>query len=187
MIFNINEKYKELLRRLESVDEISTNEFGEPIDEDGNIIDDVEKYMESMRDSILSDIYTYEDDFVNKAESLGNYIKSTNYEIDALKKEIERLQKQKKERENRVERLKTFLKTSMEDMFMDKVQTTSCKILTRRSERVVFTDDFVKTAPEKYLRYKAPEIDKVKIKADLKKGIEIPGAYTEENISLIIK
>ena len=86
MIFNINEKYKELLRKLESVDEINTNEFGEPVDEDGNIIDDVEKYMESMRDSILSDIYTYEDDCINKAESLGNYIKSTNYEIDALKK-----------------------------------------------------------------------------------------------------
>ena len=44
----------------------------------------------------------------------------------------------------------------------------------------------VKELPEEYLKYKDPEPDKVKLKADLKAGVEIDGVclITKENIQI---
>ena len=65
-----------------------------------------------------------------------------------------------------------------------KWQNSEVAISWRKSESVEVSN--VKELPEEYLKYKDPEPDKVKLKADLKAGAEIDGArlVTKENIQI---
>lgn len=66
-----------------------------------------------------------------------------------------------------------------------KFQTSKVQISFRHSSSVVVPD--VNLIPEEFKKYGAPTANKVAIKDALKLGVEVNGAYLEENTSVIIK
>lgn len=116
-----------------------------------------------------------------KIENIALYIKNLKSDTEELKKEEENLMQRRRVKEKKVEALKDYLSQFMQG---EKFETPKVKIGWRKSEKVEITDDF--ELPESYYRVKR-EIDKTRVKEDLKQGIEIAGAKIIENCSIQIK
>lgn len=160
-------------------------------DETGEVIQSEEEF-DKLYDSIQIDINT-------KLDNTNCLCKLLDGEIDVINKEIERLQKEKKSREN----TRTFLKNRVdffirkqcinEDGFLDgeklnkfKLDLPHSKISYRKSENVnvLNTNDI----PEEYLKIKTETtIDKQKIKEVIKSGKEVSGCELVTNYNMQVK
>ena len=160
-------------------------------DETGEVIQSEEEF-DKVYDSIQIDINT-------KLDNTNCLCKLLDGEIDVINKEIERLQKEKKSREN----TRTFLKNRVdffirkqcinEDGFLDgeklnkfKLDLPHSKISYRKSENVnvLNTNDI----PEEYLKIKTETtIDKQKIKEVIKSGKEVSGCELVTNYNMQVK
>lgn len=121
-----------------------------------------------------------------KAKSVNYYhvikeLESTTNMIDA---EIKRLQELKKSRVNTIEKLENALIYSMNLHGIEKIETETLKISTRKSKSVEVVD--IDKLPFNCLK-----IEKKAIKSEIKKmldeGMEIQGAKIVENTSIQFK
>ena len=90
--------------------------------------------------------------------------------------------------EKKAERLKDYLTYVLGG---EKFQTVKCAVSFRKSQTVEIDEGFTawaeKTGNDNLLRYKAPEANKVAIKALLTQGADIPCARLTQNTSITIK
>ena len=109
-------------------------------------------------------------------------------DVDAVKNEIDRLTKIKRAKENHIKRLREYTKSCMEQMNMKKIETPVGNITVRKGTSTLRINDETKL-PDKYLEIvQTYKVNKDLLKADLKAGIEIDGAYmTEPGTALMIK
>ena len=127
-----------------------------------------------------------EGDLEEKAINYGKVIRNLEAEGEAIKAEIERLQKQKKVRENSVERMKAALKTAMEIANKPKIDTALFKFCIRKNPASVVIDQGA-VVPEQFLVPQDPKVDKTALKEALKAGEEFEGIHLEQGTSLSIK
>lgn len=106
----------------------------------------------------------------------------SDYE-ERLSKEIARLQRRKKSASRIKDILKTTLSTAMVEFGLTRLKNDTHTISLHRSKAVVIEDE--SKLPACYTKVKL-EIDKAKLKEDLKNG-EVAGAYLQENISVSIR
>lgn len=148
-------------------------------------IENEECTAESMEEALK----TIEDDFENKADSIACMIKGLKANIAGIKAEEESLKKRRESAMNRAEWLSSYLSTEMQAAGFKKLETPRNKLSFRPSVSV-FIDD------ELELKAMHPELTNVKtvitpdknaIKAELKKGVQINGAYLVEKQNLQIK
>lgn len=126
-----------------------------------------------------------------KLENVALWIKDLIAEAEAVKKEADKLTARKKSLDNKITALKAWLLTVLDG---GKLKTPRCYVYPTHSQRVTFEDegkviDFLRTLeePERFLRFKDPELRKDEIKKALKEDYHIPGAVLEDTESVVIK
>ena len=126
-----------------------------------------------------------------KLEGVALWIKDLKAEATAVKEEADKLTARKKSLENKMEGLKAWLLMALDG---EKLKTPRCNVYQTHNQRVAVADEpaliqFLQTLnePEKFLRFKDPELKRDEIKKALKDGTIIPGAELEETESVVIK
>ena len=126
-----------------------------------------------------------------KLEGVALWIKDMKAEAAAVKEEADKLNARKKALENKMEGLKAWLLMALDG---EKLKTPRCNVYQTHNQRVAVADEaklisFLQTLeePDKFLRFKDPELKKDEIKKALKDGTIIPGAELEETESVVIK
>jgi hypothetical protein len=120
-----------------------------------------------------------------KAENLGYLIRNLESDEQALKFEIDRLILAKSRANNKVKWLKSYLVDNMKLMEKSEINTPLFKFRVQKNAPSLKVDDYM--LPKEYLKVKyISEVDKEKIREDLKAGKEIPGAkfYQGEHLRM---
>ena len=126
-----------------------------------------------------------------KLEGVALWIKDLKAEAEAVKAEADKLTARKKAVENKIEGLKQWLLYALGG---EKLKTARCNVYQTHSQRLAVVDEeklvqYLKLDddPDRYLRFREPELKKDEIKKALKDGTIIPGAELEETESVVIK
>lgn len=119
-----------------------------------------------------------------KATSVAYVIKTVEYNVDILEKEIARLLALKEKAAKAKEFLMQRLSEAMQLYGIERLDGGNIKLFFRKSTAVMITD-YTKI-PEQFLEWKDPVISKTKIKEALKVGEEVPGAHlvTRQNLQI---
>lgn len=124
----------------------------------------------------------------NKSTNVICYIRNIELSLEAIKTEIERLTLMKKSIENKSNKFKEYVKTNMDILELQKIETPLGIIsIAKNPASVEIYDESL--IEEKYKVSKVlTTIDKTIIKDDLKKGKNVQGArLVEDKTSLRIK
>ena len=120
-----------------------------------------------------------EGEIEDKADRYAAIITKLKGEADLIKKQEEAFKAKREAKENAVKRLKEGLYQSMKLTGKTKFKTAFYSFYTQATESVKLDTEKV---PERFLRYKEPEIDKTAIKTALKNGEDLSGiAHMEVN------
>ena len=126
-----------------------------------------------------------------KLEGVALWVKDLKAEADAVKAEADKLTARKKALDNKIDGLKNWLLYALGG---EKLKTPRCNVYQTHSQRVSVADEpklieFLQTLeePERFLRFREPELRKDEIKKALKDDYEIPGASLEETESVVIR
>lgn len=124
----------------------------------------------------------------NKGKGIIQVVRSLESDVDAIKAEIDRLNKIKRVKENNLKRLRDYTKVCMEQMEVKKIETPVGNLTLRKGVSILKIDDESKL-PSKYIEVvQNYKVNKDLVKSDLKSGIEIEGVYmSEPGMSLMIK
>lgn len=112
-------------------------------------------------------------------------------DIEALKAEKKRLDEKQKALENRVKAMEEAMKMAILAVKPDepKIKTPLFSLTVQNNpESVVMDEQYIENIPEEYLKFKEPEIDRTKIKEDIKAGKDLEGiAHLEQSKGLRIR
>ena len=126
-----------------------------------------------------------------KLEGVALWVKDLAAEANAVKEEADKLTARKRALDNKITSLKMWLLMALDG---GKLKTPRCNVYQTHSQRVAVADEpklisFLQTLeePDRFLRFKDPELRRDEIKKALKDGTIIPGAELEETESVVIK
>lgn len=150
-----------------------------------NLMDEGEIDDETLIDAMQNS----QEELSYKLEGYCKFIKNIEAEVKAFKEEEQRLAARRKTRENTIDRAKKAMQMAMEAAGEKKIP---CGVFTvslqKNPERVILDQLEITNVPAEYLKYKEPEIDKAKIKEDLKAGKNLEGlAHLEQDEGLRIR
>lgn len=144
---------------------------------------------DTIEDDVLEDAFdNLQEDLKCKLENCCKYIKNEEATIEGLKEEEKRLKARRTAAENRVARLQVLMKNVMNIAGERKLKcgTFAVSVRTNLGSVVLDTEDFSKI-PSDYLRYKDPEVNKQKVKEDIKNGKVLDFAHLEPSESIQIR
>ena len=155
------------------------------------MIDTLDIFLESDGNDLDKENYSeimlfLRDELKNKSSSLLQYIQNLQVLNKSAKEEADRLQKLIKTRNNKIERLKSYLVTTLQVLETKKIETDLGSYGLRRSSAVdvydmaVLPAEFVRVTEER-------KADKEKIKEYIKANGELKGARIVDNYSLQIR
>ena len=126
-----------------------------------------------------------------KLEGVALWVKDLKAEAEAVKAEADKLNARKKALDNKIESIKTWLAAALNG---EKLKTPRCNVYQTHNTKLNVQDEaglvkFLQTLedPDRFLRFKDPELKKDEIKTALKDGFVIPGAALEVSESVVIK
>ena len=126
-----------------------------------------------------------------KLEGVSLWVKDLTAEANAVKEDADKLTARKRALDNKIQALKSWLLIALNG---EKLKTPRCNVYQTHSTRVSVEDEaelikFLETLdePEKFLRFREPELRKDEIKKALKDDVIIPGASLETTESVVIK
>ena len=124
-----------------------------------------------------------------KAENYAKVMKNLEADVAGIKAEIDRLSERKKTIENNIKRMKEALQFSMETTGKTKFKTELFSFSVRNNApKVVMDEEYIENVPERFLKYKDPEINRTAIKEAIQNGEDLEGvAHLEQTRSLTIK
>lgn len=195
MLYDLSEAHKALFEEFEAINswEPDTDADGNPIDDDGNIIENIARYKEDMLTAWFDTLEGIEGEFDISVESLAIYIKELKARASAIKIEKAKLELRQKSYENSAKRLEKYLLECMQKTNRKKVETARVVVTTRNNaESVAITEEnlFKEWAMEhddSLLNYQNPTISKTAVKNAIKDGRDIPYAQIVRTQSVIIK
>lgn len=146
-----------------------------------NMIDEgysIEDLQDTL-DSIQADMDT-------KVDNTVGLIRSVNGDVDAIDKEVKRLQALKKQKLNFVDRLKNYLQDALDTQQKDNYRTTTNYIYKRKNQPSinVLNESLIDKA---YFVEQAPKLDKKAIKEDIQAGADVEGVELVSSVSLVVK
>ncbi len=194
-LYELTELFSNLFSQFDYINEYEpdTNADGHPIDDDGNIIENVDAYKDKMLSAWFDTLEGIEGEFDEKAENIAVYIKSMLAMAKTLKAEEDNLKARRKRCEKSAERMKTYLLNSMQELGRKKIDMPKALLSVRNNAPSLVIDDeisFIDWAQKNnddLLKYSLPEIKKNDTKALYKEGEKIPFVHMESSTSLIIK
>lgn len=126
-----------------------------------------------------------------KLEGVALWVKDLAAEASAVKEEADKLTARKKALDNKIASIKTWLLYALGG---EKLKTPRCNVYQMHSTRLSVADEAelinaIQTLddPERFLRFRAPELKKDEIKKAMKDGWTFIGASLEETESVVIK
>lgn len=173
--------------------EPDTDADGNPIDDDGNIIEDVDAYRAEMLAAWRDTLEAAGGEFDEKAGNIAAYIKNLKAEAEDIHKEERALRRRRAVKESALSRMIEYLLAEMERAGKRKVETPRAAISIRNNpESVEIADErkFIEWAQEhadNALKYIQPEIKKREVLAMIRSGQNVPEARLTRTQSLIIK
>ena len=124
---------------------------------------------------------------MERDKKIGNvacWIKDLKAEAEAIKAEKQALEKRQKAAENKAERLKEWLQGILQG---EKFKDSRCSISYRKSEKVVFAEDFAYVTLPDSMKKVTVEPRKTEIKEFLKTGATIEGVELVESSNIQIR
>lgn len=174
--------------------EPDTDADGHPIDDDGNIIENVEAYRAEMLAAWRDTLAAVDCEFDTKAGNIAAYIKNLKAEAELLHKEERALRSRRAVKEKALDRMVDYLLGEMEQVGKRKIDTPQALISIRNNAESVSVEDekgFIEWAQanekDDLLKYSAPEIRKSEVKKYIQGGGEVPCARLVRTQSLIVK
>ena len=156
---------------------------------DQEILDCVDRETGEILDSEKLDALQMERG--RKLEGVALWVKDLTAEAEAVKAEADKLNARKKALDSKIDSIKTWLAAALNG---EKLKTARCSVYQTHSQKLAVADEgklisFLQTLekPERFLRFKEPELQKDEIKKALKDGFVIPGAALETTESVVIK
>lgn len=143
-----------------------------------------------LDDDVLKDaMMNSQEDLKDKLEGYCKFIRQMESDVDGISVEIKRLQDRKAVLKNTIERSKKVMQMAMKTAGEKKVKGQIFTIFIQADpESVVLDESYIENIPPEYLKVKEPEIDKAKLKEDLKNGVNLDGiAHLEQNYGLRIR
>lgn len=143
-----------------------------------------------LDDDVLNDaMMNSQEDLKDKLEGYCKFIRQMESDVDGVSSEIKRLQDRKAVLKNTIERSKKVMQMAMETAGEKKVKGQIFTIsIQANPESVVLDAQELENIPDEYLKIKDPEVDKAKLKEDLKNGVNLEGiAHLEQNYGLRIR
>jgi hypothetical protein len=125
-------------------------------------------------------------EFENKADNIAKVIKQLKADAEAAKEEAERIKKREQSFENGADYLRKILEQSMTTTGKVKFKTPLYTFYIGKNAPGADVHDPSKI-PAKYWDTPEPVYSKSRILADLKAGIEVPGAVIKQSESLKIR
>ena len=117
-----------------------------------------------------------------KLENVALAYKNYKSFAEQIKAEKQALEKRQKQAERQAEWLKDYMARSLKG---EEFKTPSVAVSYRQSSTIEVYD--MGALPDEYLKYKDPEVDKTKIRAAIKDGVEVPGAVMVNHTNMSIK
>lgn len=150
------------------------------------LLTEIEENEGILSPEIEESLLSNEAQFNTKAENYVKIVRHWEGEVDTIKKEIERLTTLKKRKETSIESLENNLAAALQSRGVDKLSVGTNTLSFRKSEAVII--DNPDLIPDNFISKKTVEtIEKALIKAWIKKGNTVEGAYIEERQNLQIK
>ena len=124
-----------------------------------------------------------------KADGYAKVMKELEAEEQKIKNEVDRLNVRRLSLSNNIRAMKLRLQESMKLTGKTKFKTDLFSFNVQKNPpSVVMDEQYLENIPKEYLKYKDPEIDKAKIKEDLKAGKDLEGiAHLAQTESLRIR
>ena len=165
-LFDIDEQILKLIALDES--EVIDSETGEVLID---VFEELDKLSMQRNDKILN---------------IARYIDGLKRESELLKEKAEQLKERAKSKENKIERLKTYVKESMAKFDTKKIEDETVTVRINSAKVATVLDE--SKIPEEYLNTVVKvSPDKRKILADLKLGKVIPGVELGESKTVTVR
>jgi hypothetical protein len=146
----------------------------------------IQELMENGAENLEDTLESLECALEDKADGYGRVIKNIETQSNALKSEIERLEKRKTTLDNNINRMKLALRASMILANKEKLATQLFSFSIQKNKPSVHIVDEKKIAKKYYIK-QAPKLDKKAIIVDLKIGKKLKWAELQQTKSLRIK
>ena len=195
-LYSLTGDFIELFDKFDEIDNFDpdTDENGNPIDSEGNIIGDVAALKEAMLTAWFDTLDGIEEAFEDKAVNVAIIIKSLRAEAEQLKAEKLRLAKRQTQKERAAERLEQYLLNSMQAIGRDKIDKPQAVIRVKKNPESTVIDNeksFIEWAEANgytdLLKYKDPDVKKKEVKDLLKRNVELPFVHLERKTKIDIK
>jgi len=126
-----------------------------------------------------------DDEFDTKAENIAKLISSIKGDIETIKAEENRLKDKRRSCENKSQGLQEYLFNNLEKIDKKKIQTPLYKIsIQKNPAKLVVKNE--KQVPDEYFKA-IKQLDKAKLKEDIKNGLEVDYAELIQTESLRIR
>lgn len=195
-LYSLTGDFIELFDKFDEIDNFDpdTDENGNPIDSDGNIIGDVAALKEAMLTAWFDTLDGIEEAFEDKAVNVAIAVKNMRAEAEQLKAEKLRLAKRQTQKERAAERLEQYLLNSMQAIGRDKIDKPQAVIRVKKNPESTVIDNeksFIEWAEANgytdLLKYKDPDVKKKEVKDLLKRNVELPFVHLERKTKIDIK
>lgn len=139
-----------------------------------------------VNETALARLNDVTDSIENKCINITKLFKAFELTQEAIKAEKDRLAKREKVFTNQVNRLKEYLKGSMEHCDIKKIECPQFTISIQKNPKSVevLNENLI---PSEYDKIHKREIDVAKIKMELENGVVIPGVHLVQKTSLRIR
>ena len=177
-LYELTGDFAELFERFDEIDnwEPDTDEDGSPIDDNGNVIENVTAYKEAMLQAWFNTLEGIEELFEDKAVNIAMYIKNLRSDAEQLKAEKLRLEKRQSSKNKAADRLEEYLFNSMQAIGRTVIDRPQALIKIKQNPESTVIDDerrFIEWAEstnhDNLLKYEQPTIRKNDVKALIRK------------------
>lgn len=140
------------------------------------LTDHHQQLLEMMENEEISDqafidtLDLIESELKDKLEGYVHVIKSVEMQMEAAKKEIERLEQYKRTRDNKIKAMKESILATMKALGQQKINAGLFTVRYQNNPAGVKIVD-EKAVPDSYLIPQAPKVDHKQLIADLKNGV----------------
>ena len=195
-LYELSTDFQNLFDMFEEINNWSpdTDADGQPIDSEGNVIENPTAYKVQMLNGWFDTLEGIEGEFEMKAENIAAFIKSLKAQSDILKNEETALKKRRDTKDRQIESLKTYLLNQMKAIGRKKIDMPKAVISIRNNAPSLVVDDeleLINWAEENdmdsFLNYQLPKIKKTEVKKACKDNMNIPYVHMESKESLTIK
>ena len=195
-LYNLTGDFTGLYDKFDEIDnfEPERDKDGNPIDSEGNIIEDVKALKEAMLTAWFDTLEGIEGAFEDKAVNIAVIVKSMRAEAEQLKAEKLRLAKRQSQKEKAAERLEQYLLNSMQTIGREKIDKPQAVIRVKKNPESTVVDNeesFIEWAETNgytdLLKYKDPDIKIKEVKDLLKRNVKLPFVHLERKTKIDIK